>query len=186
MPAQITTTACPSCGKTLMAGAASCHFCGASLVGGKGGAARPTQAARPTSGHGVILIDKDRMKEMNKLSFDERGYIVVAFLQIAFGILFICAGLGVFGNAGGAATYLGVNGAFALFLGLGLYFQQTWAQFLGKWLGILGAIAGFFKTMTSLMLLSAGLFGVVNLVINGFSFLLNIAMVYFIAKVGDV
>lgn len=175
------TKQCPSCGKSLMAAAGGCHFCGYSFNGNVPG--RAVVQHGPLSGNGVHIVDLKKQKALNALTLDERGYIVVALLQVVFGAIGIAAAmLGVFGETGKA--YYGIEGGFTLFLGLGLYFQQTWAQFLGKWLGILGAISGFFGMLTGLMLMSK--FGPLSFLLNAFNFALDAAMVYFIVKVGDV
>lgn len=174
---------CPGCGKSLLDGAAMCQFCGTDLKTGARAAVAPGRpAGGPVSGGGVVLIDPQKIKQNNKLSFEEKGYITISVLMIINGIALVAAAMLL--DLGPFKTYVGVIGSTYLILGIGLIAQQTWAQFITKWCAVLGVVAGLGNMLIGTLYLSRGQFGtflggMIELGLNG-------AALYFINQVGDV
>lgn len=174
MSTQIQMIKCPKCGATLPAWSQHCQFCNSKL----------DNVARPPG-------TQMRGGYDNRMSWQEICYIIVSILITLRGIYGIAAGLGWVGSVGPFGTISGIFGAIDLLLGVGMLAQQTWAQFIMKWVSLLNVMYGAYLVLSGLIWLGGKselakalgigslIFGIVTVVIYGFT-------MYLIKEVGDV
>ena len=141
------TVSCPNCQQSLPSGAARCQFCGQPLLTGK-----------PVSGRGVVLLT-GREKTKLDIGWKEWGYIICSCLIILDGTYDLLMSFhvipSVFARLGGE-SYIGVIGMFEVGMGIALLAQQQWAQFVMKWICILGALNELWVVALWVLLASSG------------------------------
>lgn len=137
---QIATIKCPKCNHELPTWAQTCQFCGTPVKG----VVRPMGAA-------VVDTWTDRP------TWQEVCYIIVSVIFILNGAYEMLQGFKVVPNPMGARAfdgylaYLQIMGFLSAVLGIGMLFQQLWAQMIVKWYSWICLVVGLFGVMTSLM-----------------------------------
>jgi len=93
---------------------------------------------------GVVILDADRQKR-NALSWKDWGYIICSSMIILNGVFCLLISFGIIPTMevskldGG--TFFGVLGTVQIGMGAALLAQLDWAQFVMKWICILGILA---------------------------------------------
>jgi len=134
---RLPTIQCPRCHQTLPGWADQCQFCGSSITRG---------FVRPVGADDNRIDDRPTWKEVS--------YIAVSALLVLRGVWMLLLGFNVIPNAAyafGGGTFYGLIGSVMCALGLGMLFHQLWAQFVMKWLCILGLIVDGFGLLRALM-----------------------------------
>ncbi len=171
--------ACPKCNQSLPIGAVRCQFCGEPLGKAKG----------PTGGRGVVILDAAHRKR-NAWSWKEWGYIICSCLIILVGVYDLLISFSVIpteavGRFGGG-TYFGVLGTVQVAMGAALLSQMDWAQFVMKWICILGILNGLRSVFIGLMF-NSRLFPAGPIIIEGIIQIAVLsAMLYFLLDMADV
>jgi len=136
MPGTLTTMQCPKCGQSILSTSPACQFCGTILQ----------QAPR---GRAAFMAPAD-----DKKTWQEITYWVLAGIWVLYGTYYMAQGLGWIPissadtKAAAAASaklgpYIGSIGGVFLFIGIGLFFETGWIQFVTKlacWLGLAASI----------------------------------------------
>ncbi|HLK16701.1 MAG TPA: zinc ribbon domain-containing protein [Fimbriimonadaceae bacterium] len=137
---EIPTVTCPNCKQSLPAWSQTCQFCGSPLKG----------VVRPM---GAPIVDT----WTDRPTWQEVCYIVVSVAFILNGGYELLQGFKVLPNPlgelsfAGYLAYLQIMGFASAILGVGMLFQQLWAQFLVKWYSVLVLVFELWSLMTSLM-----------------------------------
>ncbi|MHB8634996.1 MAG: hypothetical protein ACYC96_00825 [Fimbriimonadaceae bacterium] len=137
---EIATIVCPKCKNNLPAWSQICQFCGTALPG----------AGRPTGGP-IVDTWNDRP------TWQEVCYIIVSVIFILIGALEILQGFHVIAAGtgsnvtAGVGTYLQIMGTLSVVLGIGMLFQQLWAQFIVKWYSVLALVVALWNLLFSSM-----------------------------------
>ena len=177
---QIVTVVCPNCKNNLPAWSQSCQFCGNPLKG----------VVRPA---GAAIVDTWD----DKPTWQEVCYIIVSIMFILNGALEILQGFKIVSLDGsnmtaGIGAYYQIMGAISAVLGIGMLFQQLWAQFLVKWFSVLALVVALWNLLiSSTMASTAAKFVPASVV--ALAIIINIAYaafyaftIYIIKVVGDV
>lgn len=175
-----TLVTCPQCHQSLPATAVRCQFCGQALT---------RQGTAPISVPGVKIHDANYRKQ-NAWSWKDWGYIICSCLIVLGGVIDLLIGTAVIPTMavikGGGGTFFNVIGTVEVGMGVALLAQQTWAQFIMKWvciLGILNAVRNiFFGFLLATAMPLPGLMifdSVLKLVVYSFT-------LYFILDMADV
>lgn len=178
---EIVTIKCPTCQHDLPAWAQVCQFCGNPLKG----------VVRPVSG---AIVDT----WSDAPTWQEVCYIIVSVVFILIGAYELLQGFKVLPTAMGSKVfdgylaYLQIMGFLSVVLGVGMLFQQLWAQFIVKWYSVLSLVSSLFGLLTSLTLastatrvISGGLIAAL-VALNAAYVLFYGFTIYIIKQVGDV
>ena len=177
---EIATVTCPNCKNNLPAWSQTCQFCGSPLKG----------VVRPA---GAPIVDTWD----DKPTWQEVCYIIVSVIFILLGGFEILQGFNVIaGGSGdvraGVGTYFQIMGSISVVLGIGMLFQQLWAQFLVKWYSVLALVIALWQLLFSTMaapyaakVIPAGTVALMIAERIGFVILYGFT-IYIIKVVGDV
>ncbi len=161
---------CPRCKNNLPAWAQQCQFCGAPLQG----VVRPVPQA---------IMDTWN----NNPTWQEVGYIIVSILVILNGAYDLLQGFNIIPSIAskvGDGIFVKMMGTISCVLGIGMLFQQLWAQFLMKWCAVLMLVCSLWGIVISMTAIS--IVGYWPMVINiGYSVFFGFT-IYIIREVGDV
>jgi hypothetical protein len=164
---------CPKCNQALPEGAPRCQFCGHTMT-----------TTAPMSGRGVVILSGKNARK-DHWSWKEWGYFIVSGLLIVLGAFYILMALHVIPSEDVEKlhfeAFLGLWGTFEIILGVGLIFEQTWAQFVMKWAAILNLLYSARNLLMGLM------FGSVTMTLAAAVSICYLGLaIYFVNDMGDV
>jgi hypothetical protein len=125
----------------------------------------------------------------NLPTWREASYIAISVLFTLLGIFQLLLAFNVIENpayALGGGTFMGVFGSAQLILGMGMLFNQTWAQFIMKWVCVVAMFGHALSVLLAMMLLSNPHFGWPTLLERTFFLALDIFTIYILNVEADV